>query len=63
VEAAGTYTLIVDMTIGTAPNPAAEMFEMRRVTAGSGAVEIQRKNIAKRCSACRADGRPGLTVD
>ena len=29
-------------------NPAAEMFEMRRVTVGSGAVEIQRNIIAKR---------------
>ena len=28
--------------------PAAEMFEMRRVTVGSGAVEIQRNIIAKR---------------
>jgi alkylation response protein AidB-like acyl-CoA dehydrogenase len=29
-------------------NPAADMFEMRRVTVGSGAVEIQRNIIAKR---------------
>jgi hypothetical protein len=29
-------------------NPAAEMLEMRRVTVGSGAVEIQRNIVAKR---------------
>jgi len=29
-------------------NPAADLFEMRRVTVGSGTVEIQRNIIAKR---------------
>ena len=50
VEAAGGYgPLAQDMTIGNhAVNPAAELFEMRRVTVGSGAVEIQRNIIAKR---------------
>ena len=50
VEAAGGYgPLSGDMTIGNqVVNPAAEMFEMRRVTVGSGAVEIQRNIIAKR---------------
>jgi len=50
VEAAGGYgSLLQDMTIGNhAVNPAAELFEMRRVTVGSGAVEIQRNIIAKR---------------
>jgi alkylation response protein AidB-like acyl-CoA dehydrogenase len=50
VEAAGEYGLRVeDMTIGNhAVNPAAELFEMRRVTVGSGAVEVQRNIIAKR---------------
>jgi alkylation response protein AidB-like acyl-CoA dehydrogenase len=50
VEAAAGYgPLMEDMTIGNhALNPAAEMFEMRRVTVGSGAVEIQRNIIAKR---------------
>jgi hypothetical protein len=32
----------------TAVNPAADLFEMRRVTVGSGTVEIQRNIIAKR---------------
>src|SRR5262252_3270007 len=42
VEAAGELgPLAADLTIGNhAVNPAAEMFEMRRVTVGSGAVEI-----------------------
>jgi alkylation response protein AidB-like acyl-CoA dehydrogenase len=50
VEAAERYgALAEDMTIGNQPvNPAADMFEMRRVTVGSGAVEIQRNIIAKR---------------
>jgi alkylation response protein AidB-like acyl-CoA dehydrogenase len=50
VEAAGELgPLAADLTIGNhAVNPAAEMFEMRRVTVGSGAVEIQRNIIAKR---------------
>jgi alkylation response protein AidB-like acyl-CoA dehydrogenase len=50
VEAAGQYgPRVEDMTIGNhAVNPAAELFEMRRVTVGSGAVEIQRNIIAKR---------------
>ena len=50
VEAAGELgPLAADFTIGNhAVNPAAEMFEMRRVTVGSGAVEIQRNIIAKR---------------
>jgi alkylation response protein AidB-like acyl-CoA dehydrogenase len=47
--AAGFGPLVDDMTIGNhVVNPAAEMFEMRRVTVGSGAVEIQRNIIAKR---------------
>ncbi len=38
-----------DLRLGNqALNPAGEMFEMRRVTVGSGAVEIQRNIIAKR---------------
>jgi alkylation response protein AidB-like acyl-CoA dehydrogenase len=50
VEAAGGFgPLVDDMTVGNhVVNPAAEMFEMRRVTVGSGAVEIQRNIIAKR---------------
>jgi len=50
VEAAGGYgALADDMRVGNhVINPAAEMFEMRRVTVGSGAVEIQRNIIAKR---------------
>ena len=36
-----------DLKIGNhVVNPAADMFEMRRVTVGSGAVEIQRNIIA-----------------
>jgi alkylation response protein AidB-like acyl-CoA dehydrogenase len=47
--AAGLGTLVGDTTFGNhVINPAAEMFEMRRVTVGSGAVEIQRNIIAKR---------------
>ena len=38
-----------DIMVGnTALNPAADLFEMRRVTVGSGTVEIQRNIIAKR---------------
>jgi alkylation response protein AidB-like acyl-CoA dehydrogenase len=50
VEAAGQYgPRMEDLTIGNhAVNAAAELFEMRRVTVGSGAVEIQRNIIAKR---------------
>ena len=50
VEAAGPFgPQAEDLSIGNhAVNPAAEMFEMRRVTVGSGAVEIQRNIIAKR---------------
>jgi len=50
VEAAGELgPLASDLTIGNQlVNPAADMFEMRRVTVGSGAVEIQRNIIAKR---------------
>jgi alkylation response protein AidB-like acyl-CoA dehydrogenase len=50
VEAAGGYGALADDTrVGNhVINPAAEMFEMRRVTVGSGAVEIQRNIIAKR---------------
>jgi hypothetical protein len=50
VEAAGQYgPRVEDLTIGNhVVNPAAELFEMRRVTVGSGAVEVQRNIIAKR---------------
>ncbi len=50
VEAAEAFgPAVEDMKIGNhVVNPAAEMFEMRRVTVGSGAVEIQRNIIAKR---------------
>ena len=50
VEAAGSLgPATEDLMVGNhAINPAAEMFEMRRVTVGSGAVEIQRNIIAKR---------------
>ena len=50
VEAAGPFgPQVDDLGIGNHMiNPAAEMFEMRRVTVGSGAVEIQRNIIAKR---------------
>ena len=41
-------TLLPGPPVYHAVNPAAEMFEMRRVTVGSGAVEIQRNIIAKR---------------
>jgi alkylation response protein AidB-like acyl-CoA dehydrogenase len=38
-----------DIMIGnTAINPVTDLFEMRRVTVGSGTVEIQRNIIAKR---------------
>ena len=33
---------------GSAVNPSADLFEMRRVTVGSGTVEIQRNIISKR---------------
>jgi alkylation response protein AidB-like acyl-CoA dehydrogenase len=47
--AAGFGAQTSDMSFGNhSVNPAAEMFEMRRVTVGSGAVEIQRNIIAKR---------------
>jgi alkylation response protein AidB-like acyl-CoA dehydrogenase len=50
VEAAGPFgPQVEDLGIGNHMiNPAAEMFEMRRVTVGSGAVEIQRNILAKR---------------
>jgi alkylation response protein AidB-like acyl-CoA dehydrogenase len=50
VDAAGAFgPQLDDITVGNyAVNPAADMFEMRRVTVGSGAVEIQRNIIAKR---------------
>ena len=50
VEAAGPLgPQAEDLRLGNmALNPAGEMFEMRRVTVGSGAVEIQRNIIAKR---------------
>jgi alkylation response protein AidB-like acyl-CoA dehydrogenase len=50
VDAAERYgPLVEDMTVGNhAVNPAADMFEMRRVTVGSGAVEIQRNIISNR---------------
>jgi alkylation response protein AidB-like acyl-CoA dehydrogenase len=50
VEAAGPLgAQAEDLQLGNqAINPAGEMFEMRRVTVGSGAVEIQRNIIAKR---------------
>jgi alkylation response protein AidB-like acyl-CoA dehydrogenase len=50
VEAAGPLgAQAEDLRLGNqAVNPAGEMFEMRRVTVGSGAVEIQRNIIAKR---------------
>jgi alkylation response protein AidB-like acyl-CoA dehydrogenase len=50
VEAAGPFgPQVDDLGMGNHMiNPAAEMFEMRRVTVGSGAVEIQRNIIAKR---------------
>ncbi len=50
VDAAGLYGATADdLLIGnTAINPAADLFEMRRVTVGSGTVEIQRNIIAKR---------------
>jgi alkylation response protein AidB-like acyl-CoA dehydrogenase len=50
LEAAGPFgPLAADLAIGNeVVNPAADLFEMRRVTVGSGAVEIQRNIIAKR---------------
>ena len=50
VDAAAGYGALADDTAlgNQIINPAAEMFEMRRVTVGSGAVEIQRNIIAKR---------------
>ncbi len=50
VDAAGPLGAgVEDLSIGNvAINPAAEMFEMRRITVGSGSVEIQRNIIAKR---------------
>jgi hypothetical protein len=50
VDAAGPFGPLADdiPTGNTAVNPTADLFEMRRVTVGSGAVEIQRNIIAKR---------------
>jgi alkylation response protein AidB-like acyl-CoA dehydrogenase len=50
VDAAGPLgASAADIMVGnTALNPAADLFEMRRVTVGSGTVEIQRNIIAKR---------------
>ncbi len=50
VDAAGPFgAQLADIKVGNQViNPANEMFEMRRVTVGSGAVEIQRNIIAKR---------------
>ncbi|MCX7313367.1 MAG: acyl-CoA dehydrogenase family protein [Alphaproteobacteria bacterium] len=50
VDAAGPFgSSADDIMIGnTAVNPAADLFEMRRVTVGSGTVEIQRNIVAKR---------------
>ncbi len=50
VDAAGPFgPSAEDLSLGNiALNPAAEMFEMRRITVGSGSVEIQRNIIAKR---------------
>ena len=50
VDAAGPLgSSAADIMVGnTALNPAADLFEMRRVTVGSGTVEIQRNIIAKR---------------
>ena len=50
VDAAGPLgSSAADIMIGNvALNPAADLFEMRRVTVGSGTVEIQRNIIAKR---------------
>jgi alkylation response protein AidB-like acyl-CoA dehydrogenase len=50
VDAAGPLGASADdiMIGNTAVNPAADLFEMRRVTVGSGTVEIQRNIIAKR---------------
>ena len=50
VDAAGLLgSSAADIMVGNvALNPAADLFEMRRVTVGSGTVEIQRNIIAKR---------------
>jgi alkylation response protein AidB-like acyl-CoA dehydrogenase len=50
VDAAGPLgSSAADIMVGNvALNPAADLFEMRRVTVGSGTVEIQRNIIAKR---------------
>ena len=50
VDAAGPFGASVEeIAVGnTGIAPASELFEMRRVTVGSGAVEIQRNIIAKR---------------
>ena len=50
VDAAGPLgASAADIMVGNvALNPAADLFEMRRVTVGSGTVEIQRTIIAKR---------------
>jgi hypothetical protein len=50
VDAAGPLgSSAADIMVGnTALNPAADLFEMRRVTVGSGTVEIQRNIIARR---------------
>ncbi len=50
VDAAGPLgSSAADILVGNvALNPAADLFEMRRVTVGSGTVEIQRNIIAKR---------------
>ena len=59
VDAAAGYGALADDTaVGNQViNPAAEMFEMRRVTVGSGAVEIQRNIIAKRVLGLPVDAR------
>jgi alkylation response protein AidB-like acyl-CoA dehydrogenase len=50
VDAAGPLGSSVDDIDlgGAAVNPAADLFEMRRVTVGSGTVEIQRNILSKR---------------
>jgi hypothetical protein len=50
VDAAGPLgASAADIMVGNTPlNPAADLFEMRRVTVGSGTVEVQRNIIAKR---------------
>ena len=46
---AGISGIVGDFDVGGEPfNPAGDLFEMRRVSVGGGALEVQRNILAKR---------------